>query len=79
MQVQEDGNSYILLVQITQKRYYWDDQIMVYYTRKDSSEGRILEDDIVTLYGKMRGTYTYTSVMNASITVPLMYAEYIDH
>ena len=52
---------------------------MVYYTRKDSSEGRILEDDIVTLYGKMRGTYTYTSVMNASITVPLMYAEYIDH
>lgn len=79
MQVQEDGDSYVLLVQITQKRYYWDDQIMVYYTRKDSSEGRILEDDIVTLYGKMRGTYTYTSVMNAAITVPLMYAEYIDH
>ena len=38
----------------------------------------LLEDDKVTVYGTYQGTYTYTSVQNVSITIPLVYAERIN-
>lgn len=78
IQVMEDGDDYTLRVSITQGKYIWSDPIMVSYTRQDDTEGRILEDDIVTMYGMLAGTYTYTTVMGSSLTVPLFFAEYID-
>lgn len=78
IQVIEDGNDYTLRVNITEGRYYWDDTILVIYTKKDSSEPRILEDDIVWMYGKLAGTYTYETVMGSQLTVPFYQAEYID-
>lgn len=74
----EDGGSYTLRVNITQGTYTWSDTILVSYTKQDSNEARILEDDIITMYGTLAGTYTYESVMGASVTVPLFFAEYID-
>ena len=78
IQVIEDGDKYTLRVNVTPKNYYWTDTILVQYTKQDSSEPRILEDDIVTLYGYAANTITYESVMGASITVPAVLAIYVN-
>lgn len=77
IQVVEDGNDYTLRVNITQGNYYWSDTILVTYTKQSSKESRILEDDIITMYGQLGGTYTYETVMGSSLTVPILYAEYV--
>ena len=82
IQVMEQGNDVQLRVDITQEKasysstYFYDDTILVTYTKTTSE--RILEGDIVALYGVMAGNYTYTTVLGASLTVPLMNAKYID-
>lgn len=38
----------------------------------DMVQTRILEDDVVTVYGTSTGLYSYTSTMNATITIPGM-------
>ena len=48
------------------------------YTRKSENESRILEDDIINMYGTLNGTKTYDSVLGSSITIPYLIAEYID-
>lgn len=78
IQVMEDGDSYTLRVDITKKGSYWTDTILVSYTKQDANESRILEDDVITMYGMLAGTYTYKTVMGSSLTVPLLYAEYIE-
>lgn len=57
-----------------------DDYDQVLYVVYDMPKGssRILEDDHITVYGELAGLYTYTSTMNAQITIPIMYAEYVD-
>lgn len=62
---------------ITKNEYGWyEDTIYCTYTYKEG-EGKILEDDIVTIYGTCEGDYTYTSVMGASVTLPKINIEYI--
>lgn len=39
---------------------------------------RVLEDDKITVYGTSQGTYTYTTVMNASLTIPSMTIDKVD-
>ncbi len=39
---------------------------------------RILEDDYVTVYGKARGIYTYTSVLGAKISIPKVSVDIIE-
>jgi hypothetical protein len=77
VQVMEDGNDIILRVNITATKYSYTDTIYVYYTKEDG-DSRILEDDIITIYGMNYGLYSYESVLGATITVPLVFAEYID-
>ena len=66
-----------LRVNVTQDEYgYWDDTVLVDYTYK--TEGvKILEDDIITMYGQSEGTESYESVLGATITIPYVTAEYI--
>lgn len=78
IQVIEDGNDVTMRLNITKGRYTWSDTIYVEYSRKDSSESRILEDDIITVYGLMMGTVTYKTVLGASVTIPAMLCSYID-
>jgi len=78
IQVIENDDDYTLRVNITKDGRYWDDTILVSYTKNDSSEPRILEDDIITMYGFLAGTYTYETVLGASVTVPLFYATYVE-
>lgn len=81
---ESNSNDTVLRVNVTQKKYeylneiYYEDTILVYYTYSSSYESRILEDDIITLYGQSMGTYTYESVLGSAITVPAINAMYID-
>ena len=40
--------------------------------------GRILEDDILTIYGTVVGDYSYETVMGATVTLPWIHADIID-
>ncbi|MCD7821395.1 MAG: hypothetical protein LUG64_04205 [Clostridiales bacterium] len=77
VQVLEDGDDVQLRVNITEGKYSYSDTIFVFYEKKDG-ESRILEDDIITLYGINMGTVSYESVLGATITLPCVYAAYID-
>ena len=66
------------VVKTITRSHYWSDTILVSYTKQSSDEPRILEDDIVMMYGVLAGTYTYETVLGSKLTVPLMLVEYID-
>ena len=73
----ESGDSYTFRVNVTKGSYTWQDTILVTYTKKEASESRLLEDDIVDIYGMLGGTHTYETVMGNEMTIPLLFAEYI--
>mgnify|MGYP002647372082 CR=1 FL=1 len=77
IQVLEDGNYVDLRVNITQGYYLWEDTIYVTYERL-GAESRILEGDIVELYGEMGDIITYESALGTNITLPHLNAKYID-
>ena len=79
VQVMEGAYSNSLRVNITKKgtySTYYTDTIYVSYEPK-AGEDKILEDDIITIYGTAQGDYSYTSTMGAKITLPYVTAKYI--
>ena len=69
----------ILRVNVTEGEYaIWDDTLYIEYKRKSENESRILEDDIIIVYGKMNGIKNYQAVMGNQISIPYLLAEYID-
>ena len=52
---------------------YYDDTIYVYVYNYDKNN-RILEDDIIDIYGISEGILTYESIMGANISIPSMTA-----
>ena len=74
VQVLQDGNTVNLRLNVTpvyfgEKISYYDDTIYVILHLPDGAD-RILEDDIITLYGTCNGLYTYTSVLGAEVSIP---------
>lgn len=73
------SDSVDLRINITKKgtytTYYTDTVYVVYYP--ETGEDKILEDDIVTIYGTAQGDYSYTSAIGAKITLPLIYCKYV--
>lgn len=59
----------------TYSTWYTDTVYVVYDT--EEGEDKILEDDIITIYGTSLGDYTYTSTMRAPVTLPLIDGKYI--
>ena len=55
---------------------YYTDTIYVTYTPEEG-EDKILEDDIITVYGISQGDYSYTSTIGAQVTLPLISGKYI--
>jgi len=79
VQVMEGAYSNSLRVNITKKgtySTYYTDTIYVSYEPK-VGEDKILEDDIITIYGTAQGDYSYTSTMGSKITLPYVSAKYI--
>ena len=54
--------------------YNCENTIYVQYYGSES----FIEDDMVNMWGTMQGNYTYTTVMNASMTIPKFRAEYME-
>ena len=69
-----------LRVNITKKgnysTYYTDTIYVVHYP--ETGEDKILENDIITIYGTSQGEYSYTSTIGAPITLPLIQGKYIE-
>ena len=74
VQVIEDGNDYTLRIAMNGD---YSSMILVTYERP-ASQDRILEDDMVKLYGMWMGTCTYESTSGKSITIPYFMCEYLD-
>jgi hypothetical protein len=64
--IERSGLKVYLRINITEGEYgSWDDTIFVNY------EGpRVLEDDIVNIWGKVEGRYSYKAVLGYEITIP---------
>lgn len=75
-QVIEEDNQYQLMVNLAAKKYDVENIFVVYH--RGLQEPRILEDDTVTIYGRNANTISYESKGGDSITIPCVYAEYID-
>lgn len=79
IQVQEYGKDIVLRVNVTKGEYnIWDDTIYVDYQRKDDNESRVLTDDIITMYGEVKGIKSYTTVLGNKISIPHLDVEYIE-
>ena len=85
IQIMEHGNDVIMRVDITKEEnefasggYLYTDTVYVEYTRKSETESRILEDDVIMMYGTLNGTKTYDTVLGSDTTIPYFLAEYID-
>ena len=74
IQVLEEGKR--IDIRINMNGVY-DHTIYITYTLKDG-ECRILDGDIITVYGTFEGLVTYESVMGASVTIPRVDAKYIE-
>lgn len=78
IQVMKATGITVLRVNVTQNQYgWWEDTIFVNYFPSEG-EPRILEDDIVSIYGEMMDLKTYETIMGDSVTIPQVYAKYID-
>jgi len=78
LQVMEQGDEVQLRVNITEAEYGWQDAVYVSYTRKSSNESRILEEDMITVWGISNDTISYETVLGQSLTVPYIEAAYIE-
>ena len=78
IQVMEDSSGNLYRIDITDEgNGFWDDTVLVAIDAA-KLEDRILEDDVVTVYGTSTGLYTYETVMGSTMTVPSIMAEFID-
>ncbi|MGN1169484.1 MAG: hypothetical protein ACI4RB_05120 [Acutalibacteraceae bacterium] len=70
------GNTvYDLRINVTKGEYFWEDTIYATVVI-DSGDDRILEDDIITIWGTCEGLYTYESVLGSSVSLPKIKVEY---
>lgn len=74
IQVTEDGDAELRIA--VDGNY--DNVIYVFVDKKLINKSRILEDDLVTVSGKSKGTLSYESTGNGKITVPAMDAKIIN-
>lgn len=84
IQVSESfGDTVKLRINVTKKSYeyiddeYWEDTI---YATVEIPEGadRILEDDIITIWGTCDGLYSYTSILGSSVSLPKIDIKYYE-
>ena len=78
VQTQEDGNNVILRVNVSKGNLdIGDDIIWVNYT-KPAGSNRILEEDVIQLWGTVIGLRQYKAVMGNQIAIPEINAKYIE-
>lgn len=79
LQVTEDSG--ITVIRLATEKNSWggySDDVILLYIPQGLIKSRILEEDIITIYGVAKGLHTYETVLGSSITIPLVYADKID-
>lgn len=72
----DDNITVDLRINVTKDEYdFWDDTIYATVELPKGSD-RILEDDIITIWGECDGKYTYDSVLGSSVTLPKISIKY---
>lgn len=69
------NDSTALRINITQDGTFWTDTI-ISAVNIPKGDDRILDDDIITLWGTCKGLYTYKSVLGQNISLPRVDIEY---
>lgn len=83
VQVLDSGSHWELRVNVTPVTYddgdvaYYEDTIYVYYYPSEG-EDKILEEDIITIYGQCAGEESYVSIFGETITLPKINAMYYE-
>ena len=80
LQVQESGSYAYLRADVTRDGYgLWDNTIFIEYRNYNKGEGRILEDDIIKIYGTLNGIKKYEALFGNEVSIPYMIAEYLEY
>ena len=70
------GNTVSLRINVTQTEYgSYTDTIYATISIPEGAD-RILEEDILTIYGECQGMYSYTSVLDQKISLPKIHIQY---
>ena len=71
------SNAIDLRINITKNEYgYYSDTIYATYTLPEGND-KVLENDIVTIWGTSEGDYSYTSVLGSKVTLPRINISYL--
>ncbi len=79
LQVSEVGSE--IQIRLATKKNSWggySDNVVYLYFDESLIKSRILDDDIITIYGVSHGLHTYTTVLGSSVTLPLIEVDKID-
>lgn len=71
------GNTVYMRINVTRGEYIWKDTIFAQVDLLRSAD-RILEGDIITLYGDCDGLYSYESVIGEQVSIPKIDILYFD-
>lgn len=78
IQTSEAWGTVTLRINVTKNEYgFWEDTVYATY-KYSENESKILENDIITVYGICKGDKTYTSVLGSSVTIPNIEVAYWD-
>ena len=72
----EDFNRTEMRIAVTRDSWGWNIDDVIYVTYDGTTD--FVEEDVVTVYGEITGSYSYTSVAGWQITVPGVKAKYIE-
>lgn len=76
LQIMEDFNRTEMRIAVTRDSWGWNIDDVIYVTYDGTTD--FVEEDVVTVYGEITGSYSYTSVAGWQITVPGVKAKYIE-
>ncbi|ATW24787.1 hypothetical protein DCMF_08380 [Candidatus Formimonas warabiya] len=69
-----NGAYSVMLVDMTCKNNVWRDRVAVFYYGADE----ISPKDVITIWGKVRGSFEYPSEAGPAVTMPSIGAEYVE-
>ncbi len=72
--IQVSDNMYRMNVTVDDYGYYTDTILFSF----NVTDERILEDDIITIWGQSKGLTTYKTVLGAEVTIPEIEAKYVE-
>ncbi len=76
IQVLKEGDQLQMRVNVTYDEFYYTDTVFVFYTVANNVN--VLEGDIITMYGELRGMQEYESIFGEEISIPRIYVKFIE-